>query len=219
MNGYLTAAKELLDKVASQYNGDTSRLYLLGSSNGAAGVWSLLARYPQTFAAAIPVAGTGDATNASTIAEALSSTPIWTFHGDADETLSVEGTRGLVNAIKQVSDKNIIYTEVAGADHNTIWSRAAVTTGLAEWLYAQPNTTTDVAQSLGESEVRVAVVNRGIYVFTSEAANVLVYDLTGRLVASSATDAGTAAIEGLAPASYVVRVIGRSSQTARKVIL
>lgn len=137
MTAHLSAAKELLDHIVSTRPIDTDKLYVCGSSNGAGAAWDLICRYPSLFAAAIPVAGLRDGSNASAIASQYTGTPIWTFHGTADETLSIEGTRKMVQAIRDAGGQAVTYTEVEGADHNTIWSKAAATPGLVEWMFNQ----------------------------------------------------------------------------------
>lgn len=84
---------------------DESRLYLSGGSNGAAACWSIISKNPRSVAAAVILAGSGATGGASKIAEALKYTPIYTFHGDADKTLSVEGTRGIVSEIQKSGSK------------------------------------------------------------------------------------------------------------------
>lgn len=137
MTAHLSAAKELLDHIVSTRPIDTDKLYVCGSSNGAGAAWDLICRYPSLFAAAIPVAGLRDGSNASAIASQYTGTLIWTFHGTADETLSIEGTRKMVQAIRDAGGQAVTYTEVEGADHNTIWSKAAATPGLVEWMFNQ----------------------------------------------------------------------------------
>ena len=138
---YLSAAIELINKTLEDDKIDSDRLYLGGGSNGAAACWSIIARNPRSAAAAIILAGTGATGYADKVAKACLYTPIWTFHGDADKTLSVEGTRGIVDAIEALGGKLIQYTEMPGRDHD-IWMDAANTTGLLEWMFGQKRTDT-----------------------------------------------------------------------------
>src|SRR4051812_12672147 len=57
---------------------DTDRIYLTGLSMGGYGTWDLLTRFPERFAAGIPICGGGDTSKAA----ALVKIPIWAFHGD-----------------------------------------------------------------------------------------------------------------------------------------
>lgn len=65
---YLDAAIELLNYFITTYRADTSRIYVTGSSNGGGAAWSMTAWYPEVFAAAVPLAGTGDTGAAAAIA-------------------------------------------------------------------------------------------------------------------------------------------------------
>ena len=133
---YLCAAIELINKVMAEEKVDESRLYLSGGSNGAAACWSIISRNPRSVAAAVILAGSGATGGASKIAEALKYTPIYTFHGDADKTLSVEGTRGIVSEIQKSGGELINYVEMPGRDHD-IWVDAPNHEGLIEWFVSQ----------------------------------------------------------------------------------
>ena len=97
---YLNAAMELLGLFIEDNRDviDTSRIYLSGASNGAGAAWAMAALHPHTFAAVVPMAGTGQPqgpvteAGAAAIAARYLGTPIWTFHGDADPTLLIAGT-------------------------------------------------------------------------------------------------------------------------------
>ena len=143
---YLYAAMELLNSFITNPDlpVDTSRIYVTGSSNGGGATWAMTALHPRVFAAAIPLAGTGNSTcpvttaGANALVESYLNLPIWTFHGDADTTLSISGTNGLVNAIRAAGGTQIRYTVIEGGTHN-IWPAAAATEGLIDWIFAQKN--------------------------------------------------------------------------------
>lgn len=143
---YLYAAMELLNSFITNPDlpVDTSRIYVTGSSNGGGATWAMAALHPEVFAAAIPLAGTGNAScpvtaaGANALVGSYLNLPIWTFHGDKDTTLSISGTEGLVNAIRAAGGTKINYTVIPGGDHN-IWTAAAATDGLVDWIFAQKN--------------------------------------------------------------------------------
>jgi predicted esterase len=74
------------------YDVDTRRVYLTGLSCGAIGTWNYLAAHLDSqIAALVPIAGDGrSAWNSRGCA--LGSTPIWGFHGDADNVVVEAGT-------------------------------------------------------------------------------------------------------------------------------
>lgn len=143
---YLNAAMELLNSFITNdnYPVDTSRIYVTGSSNGGGATWAMAALHPHVFAAAIPLAGTGNAScpvtesGANALVPSYLDLPIWTFHGDADTTLSINGTDNLVAAIRAAGGTNIKYNVIEGGTHN-IWTAAASTDGLIDWIFAQRN--------------------------------------------------------------------------------
>ena len=144
---YLNAAMELLGIFIEDNRDviDTSRIYLSGASNGAGAAWAMAALHPHTFAAVVPMAGTGQpqgpvtADGAAAIAARYLDTPIWTFHGDADPTLLIKGTDALVASIRDAGGTKIKYTVIEGGKHN-IWPTVAKMPEIIDWIFAQKNT-------------------------------------------------------------------------------
>lgn len=110
---------------------DNKRIYLGGFSMGGYGTWSLLAKEPKLFACGFPIAGGAD----PEIATAIRKIPIWNFHGDADQTVNVEGSRRIVEALKKKNGK-IIHTELPGEGHG-IAGKVLRDQKLQEWIFAQ----------------------------------------------------------------------------------
>ena len=50
-----TSLKGLIDKTVSDYQINTSKIYIIGMSRGAIGTWNMVDKYPNLFAAAVPV--------------------------------------------------------------------------------------------------------------------------------------------------------------------
>lgn len=111
---------------------DDARLYLTGSSMGGSGTWYIAAKYPQVFAAAVPLCGGGDAKNA----EILKTIPFWVFHGDKDDMVPVDRSRTMVAAVKAAGGELINYSELAGEGHGitgVVYPRE----DLYDWLFKQ----------------------------------------------------------------------------------
>lgn len=79
----------LLDSLVGVLPVDTSRQYVTGLSMGGMGTWDLMMRFPQRWAAAVPVCGAVD----TTMYTSVSALPIWTYHGSADGVVPPLGTR------------------------------------------------------------------------------------------------------------------------------
>lgn len=110
---------------------DPARIYLTGISMGGFGAWELLTRYPNRFAAGIPICGGGD----PAFAQPLTQTPIWAFHGKKDKLVKVARTTEMIDAIVQVGGhpKLTLYDEIGHLCWNTVYKDHAV----IQWLISQ----------------------------------------------------------------------------------
>jgi predicted peptidase len=127
----LHLALELLQLVMRISSIDDRRLYVAGQSLGGFGAWAAITEQPNLFAAAIPICGGGDESEASK----LVNTPVWAFHGEIDEAVSVERSRRMIDAIKRAGGMPR-YTEYRGADH-VIWERVFHESELLPWMFSQ----------------------------------------------------------------------------------
>ena len=127
----LTTALEIADAVAEEFPVDPQRLYITGLSMGGYGTWDAIIRNPMRFAAAIPICGAGDPSQAVAIAEL----PIWTAHGDADSVVPVSGTRDMVAALTDLGS-TIQYSEYPGVNHDS-WSQTYANEAIISWLFEQ----------------------------------------------------------------------------------
>lgn len=121
----------VIDQLIEQHDVDTNRLYIMGLSMGGYGSWDAICRWPGRFAAAAPICGGGD----PAVAEIIKDTPVWAFHGDADPVVSVELTRAMIQAIKDVGGEPK-YTEYPGVGHNS-WSPAFAEPDFLTWMTSQ----------------------------------------------------------------------------------
>ncbi len=148
---YMTATEELLDRLIAEYAVDESALYVTGISMGGFATWDLISRYPDRFAAAIPVCGGID----PTYMDALKGFPIRTFHAKDDGTVSCVGTAKADKLLREHGD--FLYTEYPDGGH-LIWDRAYATPGLKDWLFAQKRVaeTEPVTESVTIAEMTAA---------------------------------------------------------------
>ena len=124
---------ETLDTLCKKYPIDQKRIYIMGLSMGGFGTWDAIQRWPEKFAAAVPICGGGDDTLPDPIVK--NKIPVWTFHGDQDMAVPVVRTRQMVDALKKAGG-NVKYTEYPGVNHNS-WDKAFVEPGLLEWITSQ----------------------------------------------------------------------------------
>lgn len=126
----LRLALEVIEKMQKQYPVDPDRLYVMGLSMGGYGTWDAVQRYPDLFAAAVPICGGGDETAAGRIRA-----PAWAFHGDKDRAVPVSRSRNMIEAIKKAGGKPR-YTEYPGVGHNS-WDTAFKDPEMLKWLFSQ----------------------------------------------------------------------------------
>ena len=141
-----------LEASMKEFRGDPSRLYLTGLSMGGYGTWAFGYKYPDKFAALVPICGgvttrrafppppwhpsakTPDDPYTET-ARGIGQTPVWAFHGDRDRSVPVTESRELTAALERAGG-NVRYTEYPGVPHNS-WDRAYAEDDLLGWMLEQ----------------------------------------------------------------------------------
>jgi dienelactone hydrolase len=108
----LETANNILDSLAREFSIDTTRMYVTGLSLGGQGTWCLITRFPERFAAAIPVSGQwwwpSDAT-------CIADMPLWVFIGALDQVIPVGSVREMIHAFLQLK-RNVVYTHCNPGD-------------------------------------------------------------------------------------------------------
>src|SRR5262245_40233500 len=105
----------MLQLVRQQYRIDDARIYLGGHSMGAIGTWKLAPKTPDIWAAIAMFAGSG---TPATL-ERIKQVPEFVVHGDADATVSVQGSRTMVAKAKELGIE-VTYIEVPGGSHGGV---------------------------------------------------------------------------------------------------
>lgn len=128
----LAAVVHLLDSIIAKNWSDNQRIYLGGLSMGGMGTFELLYHMPHTFAAAFSICGGADE---NIVAPVIAQTPLWIFHGDADNVVPVEYSLKMDNAIRKEKG-NPLLTIYQGVGHNA-WDYAFQEPELLKWLLSQ----------------------------------------------------------------------------------
>ena len=148
-------AMDALASTEREFATDPDRVYLTGVSSGARAAWYTLYRHPRRFAAALvvcglvrqplrngvrapdlyPVVPDADGDAVERLAQRLRTTPVWTFHGDADPVFPVQDARQVMAALAR-EGAPARYTELAGFGHD-VWDVAYYSEKVADWLFAQ----------------------------------------------------------------------------------
>lgn len=131
MPSVFQAVKELLDMYLANPQVDKSRIYIMGLSMGAMGTYDMVSRFPDIFAAAVPICGTVNPTRLS----AARNVAFRIFHGDADDVVPVAGSRQAYKALK-VAGASVEYIEFPGCNHGS-WNPAFNYPDFMKWLFTQ----------------------------------------------------------------------------------
>jgi len=127
----IDALMALLDDVQVKHAVDRDRIYLTGLSMGGFGSWAMGCRYPNRFAAVVPICGGGE----WFLAERLKTVPVWAFHGAKDSVVPLRESQEMVDALKRAGG-NVQFTVYPEANHDS-WTETYNNPKLYEWLLSQ----------------------------------------------------------------------------------
>ncbi len=119
----------LILNYVKNYNVDPNRVYVMGLSMGGMAVYDIVARYPQLFAAAVPICGT---VNPERLKD-VRGVKFRIYHGDADNVVTVEGSRRAYLELKE-HHVNVNYFEFPGITHGS-WVQAFNDPDLLKWMF------------------------------------------------------------------------------------
>ncbi len=117
------ALKALVDHTLSTLPVDKTRVYITGLSMGGFGTYEMLIRYPQTFAAGIPICGGLGSMYSKVNILNLADKPLWIFHGEKDPVVSIKESTAIIDTLKTVQSKNLNYTFYPELLHDS-WTSA-----------------------------------------------------------------------------------------------
>lgn len=127
----------LLDDIAARYRTDPTRHYLTGLSMGGYGTWSVGLKYPERFAAIVPICGGGSTVDLRRTGRdkkaALTSLGVWVFHGAKDPTVPLEESATMVTALKKAGVTDLQFTVYPEAKHDS-WTETYHNPALYAWL-------------------------------------------------------------------------------------
>ncbi len=130
------AIDEVLEHVKTNYDVDPNRIYVVGLSLGATGVWLYAAAYAEKVAAMVAMSGVPDSTTGCFVKDI----PSWVFHGQDDGLIVPRFATGMVNAINSCQPRGRYVahlTMMEARRHDGLWSDVYnYTSGhrIYEWL-------------------------------------------------------------------------------------
>lgn len=149
--GNLAMLRYALEEMEARFPVDPNRVYVTGLSMGGMGSWTLISRWPELFAAAMPVCGAGDPENVP----AAKDVPVWAFHAVNDPVVPITGridsplfpsccgSRVMVSALRNAGNPNVRLTEYSadfmerqGLHGHAAWTPAYADNEAKEWLFS-----------------------------------------------------------------------------------
>jgi len=127
----LAMSIEIVADLQREFSIDTGRIYVTGYSMGGFATWEAIQRWPDLFAAAVPVCGGGD----EALAPLLVRMPIWAFHGALDNIVNVRRSRNMINAIVRAGGMPR-YSEYTLVTH-LCWNFTYSDDAMFDWLFKQ----------------------------------------------------------------------------------
>ncbi len=128
----LQAAVELVQQIMSREGVDKSRVYISGLSMGGMGTFEAVYRYPDLFAAAVPICGGADV---KAYDKRVSKTPFRVFHGAKDDVVAPKHSQIIVEKLK-ILNTAVEYIEYPEANHNS-WDSAFTEPDFLNWIFSK----------------------------------------------------------------------------------
>jgi predicted peptidase len=122
---------ELIHKLIKTMPIDSNRIYITGLSMGGFGTYDAIERYPNLFAAAVPVCGGGDVSKAASIARL----PIWVFQGAEDPAVNPKYALDMLEALTKAGS-HPGFTQYPETGHFS-WLATYSDALMIEWLFRQ----------------------------------------------------------------------------------
>ncbi len=122
---------EVVQKTIKSLPVDTNRIYITGLSMGGFGTFDAIARYPNMFAAAVPVCGGGDVSKAASI----SHIPMWIFTGAEDGAVNPIFSYEMLGALTKAG-AHPGFTQYPEVGHFS-WIGAYSDPMMMAWLFRQ----------------------------------------------------------------------------------
>ena len=126
----------ILNSVKRAYQVNQQKVYLTGLSYGGAGTWHMASKYPEKFAAIVPVVGWGHPDKMSPIAKYK--IPTWAFAAGRDRAVGIEYFYAGIDKLTQLGHTDVRFTVHEDMGHDA-WTRVYQSSDLYAWLLSHSN--------------------------------------------------------------------------------
>jgi predicted peptidase len=125
-------ALKILDSVNAEFSTDKNRIYAMGLSMGGYATWDCVTRFPDRFAAGVPVCGGGDE---NSVTATVAQVPVWAFLSSDDPAVPPIRSIHMIEAMIKMGGHPRLYV-YSGLGHGS-WDKAFSEPELLPWLFAQ----------------------------------------------------------------------------------
>jgi predicted peptidase len=147
----ITMIYELINKHLALPDIDSNRVYISGLSMGGFGTFDIVCRYPELFAAAVPMCG---GINPSRLTGDGVKNVYWrVFHGEVDAVVPVSNSRKADSALTALG-ADVEYIEYPNVNHN-VWDYIFARPDYLSWLFGKMRKTIITNQEMLNNDVPV----------------------------------------------------------------
>lgn len=144
--------------VKSHYAMDTTRIYVIGMSQGGYGTFDYVATYPDEIAAAMALCG-GSARRDFC---GLNRVPLWIIHGTADRDVPLSQSQKIVDAMKQCGPTKLLrFDKFKGVNHSQL-AKMFYLDDTYRWLMSHTLTNREVNKDIRITESDMAAAYQNI---------------------------------------------------------
>ncbi len=156
--------KELIDSYLAIDDVDKDRVYISGLSMGGMGTFDITCRFPEIFAAALPICG---GINVERLNNNVKDIYWRIFHGGADGVVSVENSR-TANVKLKTTGADVEYIEFPGVGHDA-WNNAFGREDYLSWMFSKTKKQASGVETANQEQAPKVYHNNGkLYVETDE---------------------------------------------------
>lgn len=142
-------AVKIIENTIDNFNINGNKIYVHGLSNGAKGVWDIVAKRPDLFAAFLPMSGVGREMAIQT--NILTTMPLWLFQGGKDKNPLPNAAQNWVDAITDLGGRPRYYL-YPSLGHGT-WNTAYAESDFFSWMLEKDKRDIYVFGGSGETEL------------------------------------------------------------------
>lgn len=208
--------KELIDTYLQMDEIDKDRVYITGISMGGMATFDMACRFPDIFAAAVPVCG---GVNTERLNNDVKDIYWRIFHGDADGVVPVQNSRS-ANAKLTELEADVEYIEYPGVDHDS-WVQTFAREDFLPWLFSKTRISNngDGIQENQSNPIQIYAANKQVTIAQAGCMNYQIYNSTGQLIKSGASSDQSISI-GIADAGiYMVKINTSQGLFSQKIMV